>query len=164
MDKFECSQSADCDLPPCHEKITALHRYWLAIRPPSLLPGRQHVDPAAIPALLPCIRLYDVFRDPWRFRYRLVGTELVRYMGRDPTGSWFGEAGADASKSFRDLVFVASGNGLSYHRGFPVHSAEHKDHLLSERILLPLARNGRDVDMILGYTVHHAATTSRRVA
>jgi hypothetical protein len=164
MEQFECSQPADGELPPCHENIITIHRYWLGIRPPSLLPGRQHLDPAAIPSLLPCIRLYDVFRDPWRFRYRLVGTELVRYMGRDPTGTWFGGDGSDASKSFRDLVLVASGNGLCYHRGFPVHSAQHKDRLKSERILLPLARNGRDIDMILSYTVHHPIRAARRVA
>ncbi len=166
MDKFACSQAAELDLPPCHDKIAAVYRYWRSVCPgDGALPGRQHFDPAAIPALLPCIRLYDVFRDPWRFRYRLVGTELVRQLGRDLTGTWFGEGVSDAatSKSYCDLVFVASGQGLSYHRGYPVFTNPHKNHLTAERILLPLAKNGRDVDMILGLSVLHAAA-ARRVA
>ena len=157
MEPFECNFPLDAPPPPCDAKIAALHRYWCGIRPADALPGRQHLDPADIPALLPTIRLYDVHRDPWRFKYRLVGTELVRMLGHDPTGSWFdGTLGKDgATHSHADLVFVAEGRGISYRRGFPLHFLPHKDHLTSERILLPLARNGSDVDIVLGFTVHH---------
>jgi len=164
MEKFASSQALDLDLPTCHDRVAAIHRYWRSIRPADgALPGRQHFDPAAIPQLLPCIRLYDVHRDPCRFRYRLVGTELVRAVGRDLTGQWYGAdaPGFETSKTFGDLVFVASGGGLSYHRGYPLIVCPHKDHLTSERILLPLARNGADVDMILGFSVLHAATGRR---
>ncbi len=166
MEKFECSQAPELDLLPCDRRIAAVLSYWRSLRPADgALPGRQHFDPASISSLLPCLRLYDVHCDPWRFRYRLVGTELVRCLGRDPTGRWFGAdvPDAEASKSFCDLVFVASGQGLSYHRGYPVYTKAHKNHLTSERILLPLARNGHDVDMILGLSVFHAAA-ARRVA
>ncbi|HUK60818.1 MAG TPA: PAS domain-containing protein [Stellaceae bacterium] len=166
MDKFACSQAPELDLPRCHEKIAGILAYWRSLRPgPGVFPGRQHFDPAAVAPLLPCIRLYDVFREPWRFRYRLVGTELVRHLGRDLTGTWFGENVPDEaqSKSYRDLVFVASGKGLSYHRGYPAYTQAHKDHLSAERILLPLAKNGHDVDMILGLSVLHAAV-ARQVA
>jgi hypothetical protein len=167
MEKFDCNQGLAEDLPHCNAKIAALHRYWRTIRPATApLPGRQHFDPAAVPSLLPCMRLYDVHRDPWRFRYRLVGTELVRILGRDFTGTWFGDGRPEAfaSKSYRDLVFVASGQGIAYHRGYPLYASEDKDHLAAERILLPFARNGSDVDMILGFTVQHAGTIARRVA
>jgi hypothetical protein len=166
MEKIACSQAAELDLPPCHEKIAAIFGYWRSLRPGQrAFPGRQHFDPAAIPKLLPCIRLYDVFRDPWRFRYRLVGTELAHHLGRDLTGTWCGEDIPDfaQTKSYRDLVFVASGQGLSYHRGYPAYTKEHKNHLTAERILLPLAKNGRDVDMVLGLSVLHAVA-ARRVA
>jgi hypothetical protein len=167
MDKYACSQAPELELPQCHEMIATILRYWREVRPGAgLFPGRQHFDPAAVTKLLPWVRLYDVFRDPLRFRYRVIGTELVRHLGRDPTGTWFGDDVPDAaqSKAYRDLVFVASGNGLSYHRGYPVFTKEHKDHLTAERILLPLAKNGRDVDMILGLSVLHAAATTRQVA
>lgn len=170
MEPFECNFSLDAPLPLADAKITVLHRYWCGIRPGgTLMPGRQHLDPGDIPALLPSIRLYDVHRDPWRFRYRLVGTEIVRMLGRDPTGSWFDDALAQLSttSSRTDLVFVAEGRGISYRRGFPLHFLPDKNHLRSERILLPLARNGSDVDIVLGFTVFHhvpAVVRSRRPA
>ncbi|HXQ52909.1 MAG TPA: PAS domain-containing protein [Stellaceae bacterium] len=162
MEPFECSMALDAELPPCDERIAQLHRYWRAIRPEgSLFPGRQHFDPAAVPHLLPTIRLYDVHRDPWRFRYRLMGTELVRLIGRDPTGTWYHDhrPTQQPTQSDRDLVFVAEGRGICYRRGFPLQIATGKEHLSSERILLPLARDGRVVDMVLGFTVHHPAPT-----
>ncbi len=158
MERFECTVALDDTLPPCDERITTIHRYWRSIRPPgAVMPGRQHFDPAAVPRLLPIIRLYDVHRDPWRFRYRLVGTELVRTVGRDFTGRWFDEMApaGHASRSYANLVFVASGQGLCYRRGFPVFTVVEKDHLTAERILLPLARDGCTVDIILALTVLH---------
>jgi hypothetical protein len=158
MEPFECNFSLGAPPPPCDAKIAVLHRYWCDIRPIGApIPGRQHLDPADIPALLPTIRLYDVHRDPWRFKYRLVGTGLVRMFGRDPTGSWFddGFAQAGGTHSHADLVFVAEGRGISYRRGFPPHFLPRKNHMTSERILLPLARNGSDVDIVLGFTVFH---------
>lgn len=170
MEPFECNFAFAAALPQCDARIAALHRYWSDIRPGAdAMPGRQHLDPADIPALLPAIRLYDVHRDPWRFKYRLVGTELVRVLGHDPTGSWFDDTLAKdgGAHSQADLVFVAEGRGISYRRGFPLHFLPHKSHLTSERILLPLARNGSDVDIVLGFTVHHhvpAVLRSRRAA
>lgn len=158
MERFECTLALEDELPPCDEQIIRMHRYWRDIRPAgSLMPGRPHLDPAAIPRLLPTIRLYDVHRDPWRFRYRLVGTELVRTLGRDPTGTWYHEnvECAESTRSHADLVFVAEGKGICYRRGFPLQLAPNKDHVSSERILLPLARDGTVVDMVLGFTVYH---------
>lgn len=158
MQRFECALTLDEALPACDPKIAAIHAYWRSIRPAGArMPGRQHFDPAALPRLLPLIRLYDVFRDPWRFRYRLMGSELVRLVGRDLTGQWFtaGMPGTRSWHSFENLVFVAAGSGLSYHRGFSIFSAADKDHLTLERILLPLARDGTTVDIVLALSVHH---------
>lgn len=168
MERFECTLQLDAELPPCDEQIALIHRYWQDIRPSGwAMPGRPHLDPAAIPRLLPALRLYDVHRDPWRFRYRLVGTELVRMLGRDLTGTWYHDnvAHAERTQSHADLVFVGEGRGKAYRRGFPLELAPAKDHMTSERILLPLARDGRTVDMVLGFTVYHTVPSMlRRVA
>lgn len=167
MERFECTLALDGDLPPADEQVVRMHRYWREIRPAGrLIPRRRDFDPAAVPRLLPAIRLYDVERDPWRFRYRLVGTELVRMLGRDPTGTWYDEnvPHAQATRSHADLVFVGEARGLCYRRGFPLALAPLKDHVTSERILLPLSEDGRQVDMVLGFTVYHAAPRVRRAA
>ncbi len=147
-----------------------MHAYWRGIQPPDApLPGRQHFDPAEIPQLLPTIRLYEVHRAPWRFRYRLVGTEIARIIGRELTGTWMNDRLADFEQSSvgRTLIFIAEGRGFSYYRGQPIFQVTNKDHLSSEGVLLPLARNGRDVDMILALSVYHAvngAVIRRRTA
>src|SRR3546814_7649374 len=85
-------------------KIKALYDYWQSIRPNDLaLPGRRHFDPLDIPELLPNIWMLDVKRDPLRFRFRLIGTEIVRFTGRDSTGQWLDEVypGYAESDAFR---------------------------------------------------------------
>ncbi len=98
-------------------------------------------------------------RDPWRFKYRLVGTELVRMVGYDATGQWLDEtlAKIKGGDNFDDLTFVAEGRGLSYRRGFAPLLLPEKNHLASERIVLPLARNGSDIDILLGFDLSQRA-------
>ncbi len=158
MEAFQCNQSLDAPLPECDARIEALYSYWRGIRPGGPdLPGRQHLDPTDIPKFLPTIWLCDVHRDPWRFKYRLFGTELVRMVGYDPTGQWLDEtlAKVNGAVNYDDLSFVAEGRGLSYRRGFAPLLLPEKNHLASERIVLPLARNGSDVDILLGFSVYH---------
>ena len=70
-----------------HPKVSALYEYWKSITPdPGRLPGRQHLDPADIPTLLPNIWLLDVLEAPLRFRYRLIGTEINRRRFSAKTG------------------------------------------------------------------------------
>lgn len=54
-------------------------------------PRRVDFDPAAFPRALSGITIFDVERDPWRFRVRLVGTRIVEDTGRDTTGVYLDE-------------------------------------------------------------------------
>tara|TARA_R110000787_G_C13438928_1_gene446243 strand:- start:3536 stop:3955 length:420 start_codon:yes stop_codon:yes gene_type:complete len=55
------------------------------------MPTRPEFDPAAIVRYLPYVTLVDVFQDPARFRYRLIGTGITEIAGRDATGEWLNE-------------------------------------------------------------------------
>ena len=138
-------------------RVRQLYAYWLSIHPAGGgLPGRQHVDPAAISGLLPGIWLVDVQREPLRFRYRLVGTNHVAVIGRDLTGQWIDEAHASFLPSAAYAQFVAA-----VERGEPGYRSGHpfiivpKDYLTMERLILPLARDGTNVDMLLAISVYH---------
>jgi hypothetical protein len=65
-------------------RIHRLHAYWLHQRDKrgGLLPQRGDIAPDQIKDLLPNIMIVDVERDPMRFRYRLVGTRVVRIQRR----------------------------------------------------------------------------------
>jgi hypothetical protein len=143
-------------LPLCDARLGDLYRYWLMIRPaPDLIPGREHLEPTEIPqVVLPWIWLADVHRNPLRFRYRLIGTGLVAAMGSDATGHWF----EDVHPPFRqpghypEYVAAAENRKISLYRGPPIYSVT-PDWNSLERLILPMARNGRDVDMLLGAVV-----------
>src|SRR5262245_24319768 len=61
-----------------HPMVQRFYDYWLSVAPPDRLPGRQHIAPEDLIPLLPRLWLLDVYRDPLRFRYRLVGTAVVK--------------------------------------------------------------------------------------
>ena len=146
----------EAGLANAHPRILQAYRYWRSIHPAQGLPGRQHVDPMAMRDLLPFVWLLDVQREPIRLRYRLVGTAIVRLVGKDHTGAWLDEA---HPYIVGDDRFVARWSDAiesrrpSWRRGKPILFLLHRDFAEVENIYLPLARNATDVDMILAYTV-----------
>lgn len=143
-----------------HPRIAALHRYWQQIAPVGRLPGREHFDPAAVPRLLPHLWLMDVLRAPLRFRWRLVGTEAQA--GKLPLrpGDLLDAhlEGEELERAATVLREVVESRQPSWARGRPV--MPHAPTVLSlERVILPLARDGSTVDMLLGATVYDWAET-----
>lgn len=150
----------------CDQRITALYRYWQMKRPGAgLLPGRQHIWPAEVPGLLRYVWLCDVEREPLRFRYRLIGSTISYLMSRDETGAWLDEAheNFESSPAYRDFVAAVETAAGVYYKGKPLFHLE-KDYIAMERLLLPMARNGYDVDMLLGITLYEAAAADATTA
>jgi hypothetical protein len=134
--------------------VGRLYEHWRAIHPAQGLPGRQHFDPLQVPQLLPWIWLVDVHREPLRFKFRLYGTQHIVPSGGDHTGKWIDEAYPNfvASDVYADYVLVAEKGVPSYRKGnASYHAPEYKE---LERVMLPLAGDGRTVDMILAITVY----------
>ncbi len=146
--------SIDILLPTsCCDQIRRLVRYWQRIRPVGGLPSRRDVDPTAIPDLLPHLWMLDVFRDPWRFRFRLVGTAIVAHAGRDSTGRWCDEvypdfAATDAFRYMRDCAEI----GRPLFRTAPLLGNRDRVYRQAQRIYLLLANDGVTTDIILSMT------------
>lgn len=148
-------------LPPdADERLHRLHAYWNGLRPaPDLLPGRQHFDPVDIPALLPYLWLLDVSRDPLRFRYRLSGTELVKAMGADFNGKYLDEIRGDFANTTTGLQHaeVVRTGAPAFREGWPtLHQG--MEFRWMQRLVLPLARDGKTVDIVLGIGVYDDQT------
>jgi hypothetical protein len=146
-----------------HPTLKGVYDHWVSIHPPGRLPGRQHLDPSAIARLLPNIFLVDVCRDPLRFRYRLIGTEYVRLIGRDVTNAFLDEV----HPGFHDLILrqyeETSLHGRpAYRKGPIMYTGTDERYLGMERVIMPLARNGVDVEMILGAVVYIPASKQPR--
>lgn len=139
-----------------HPKVRTLYEHWLSIHPGGgHLPGRRQFDPMAVGHLLPHIMLLDVEGRPPRFRYRVVGTRMVDALGGDFTGRWLDEAHARSGgkPQFPAYARVVEEGAPEWRRG-PPHFASYIDKCTGmERVFLPLASNGTDVDMILTIAV-----------
>ena len=130
-------------------RLTRLYEYWWARRRSDLPPRRRDLDPIDLPGLLPILHLIDVMWRPLRFRHRLVGTEIVRHMGRDVTGrvldeSLYGPATNEILDSLTSLAMERRPYGrqarLDWHG---------RQWLAIESVELPLVDDDGQVTMIL---------------
>jgi hypothetical protein len=90
-------------------QVKALHDWWMAHRGGADIPDRSMLWPGDILKLLPSIFIAELERDPFRIRYRLVGTRAVALTGYDFTGRYLDEMqGEDAqvpwSEHYRTVV------------------------------------------------------------
>ncbi|NNG06035.1 MAG: PAS domain-containing protein [Inquilinus sp.] len=145
------------DFVDSHPRFRHLHDYLVARAPKNGLPGRQHIDPTDIPHLLAALSFVDVERDgdSLAFRYRLVGTTCAEALGSDPTGRLVD----DSHPSGYGCEIVAHMTEITERRqpGFGQFtvSLPGREHSGYSRIYFPLARNGSDVDMLVGVHAHH---------
>jgi hypothetical protein len=147
------------DMSGWNRRVVEMYRYWESCRPPGGgLPGRQHIDPLAIPHLLPQLSLVDVVRNPIRLRYRLVGTRIDQMYGHPLTGRWMGEAHPRAiveGAGFARYIRAAETGQASWRRGRPLFWYDKVAEI--ENVVLPLARDGSGVDMLLIHTRFYAS-------
>lgn len=133
-----------------HPAHVRLYENWSSKITTAALPGRQNIEPLEIPDLLSAIALIDVVREDGacRFRYRLAGTEIGIRAERDPTGKFFedlyeGEYLKKANSTYRGIV--DTGAPFASSRKFPLEEG----YLSYDRLILPLASDGKQVDMLI---------------
>jgi hypothetical protein len=98
--------------------------------------------------LLGRINLIDVLHQPLRLRWRLHGSEVVRYVGRDLTGRFLHDIGRP---EFRQRA------ELEYHGAIEQRAPQCFTHqgILDERpfsyelLVLPLSDDDREINMLL---------------
>ncbi len=74
-----------------------LYRYWCEKRGSCAIPSRWDINPAEIPALLPYISIVQKVEED--FRFRLVGSAVVRQFGRELTGDVVGAHVSNAAEA-----------------------------------------------------------------
>jgi hypothetical protein len=142
-----------------HPLVRRFYEYWRDVAPPGRLPGRQHIAPENIVPLLSRLWILDVFRDPLRFRYRLVGTDITRSVQRELTGQWLDEAQPESLRNvnLRDRYrFILETGQATWRRG-PTLWDRDPNHRIVENCLAPLATDGETVDKIIAVSVIYDA-------
>lgn len=131
-----------------HEELFA---YWCSLREGARLPSRRDIDPGGMKRLLPTVSLIDVSHDPLEFRMRLAGTGLYGVYGREITGKRLSEVYNQAACDYWRVELgkvAAEGRPAAGMHSLAWRGASHLSILW---LRLPLASDGRRVDMILGF-------------
>ena len=142
-----------------HPAVSRFYEYWRDVAPPGRLPGRQHIAPEDIVPLLSRLWMLDVFRDPLRFRYRLVGTDMTRSLQQELTGQWLDEAQPESVRNVNlcdRYRFILDTGQATWRRGATMwlHDPNHR---IVENCLAPLATDGETVDKIIAFSVLYDA-------
>jgi len=132
-------------------ELQELLAYWGTLRRGPGLPRRADIDPVGFKRLLPTISLINVDPETGDYSLRLAGTGLYSVYGGEITGKRLTDVySAPAAEYWRkelDKVVLERRPQVGQH-SLAWRGAGHMSLLW---LRLPLASNGRDVDMILGY-------------
>lgn len=132
-------------------RFVRMRDYLAGVAPPGKLPGRQHIDPLAIRALLSFTNLVDVERKDGniRFRFRLIGTLQSTAAGREISGRYLEDAVLPEyfERIRGNMMAVLETREAVYDRFGMPHPG--RDFIDTERVYFPLARDGENVDMLL---------------
>jgi hypothetical protein len=137
----------------CAPTLARLHELWESKRTMDALPARAAFDPVEFRPWLGRLGLLDVLPgalpDGADFSYRLVGTGLVAQAGRDLTGERVSNASltADIPAALVNLRAICANRAPRW-RNDLVLSID-GTRMAGERLYLPLASDGENVDMIL---------------
>ena len=130
------------------ERLRQVYSYWASKIVGGRLPSRASIDPVEIPRLLPYVFLVDVEREPQRFRFRLVGTQICAWGGRDATGLYtdepaFGPHGAALTRQYAEVV--------ARHRALYTEqpaARPDRNYIFYHKVVLPLSADGVHVNML----------------
>jgi hypothetical protein len=131
--------------------LAAVYDFYVSRRGRRPMPSRVDIDPLEMPRfVLPYLTLLDVVDGGARFRWRLTGTEVVSYFGRDATGR-FGEdvLSGDHLAFANSLVAHVCRCRLPVYAHVVFHWPEART-MAASRLYLPLGDEAAGVTQILG--------------
>ena len=150
------------------DRLLLAATYWSLIRGDRDYPLRTDLDPGAMPpGILPWICLIEVSEG--RYRYRLVGTGLREYVGRDVTGDYV--ENLSSSEEYNDyalgLLEEIRETGLCLYS--KVATQLGNETRTTNRLLAPMSKHGDEIDMFLccqtfdklkDFTLHNVLTAA----
>lgn len=148
------------------DALRALLSYWRdkTRERGGVLPARRDLRPDEMVSFLRNVSLINVYDNPRRFQFRLVGTGIVAAMGRETTSLWVNEAVfADrTSKVSAFFSLPAETRNPAYAAGRYTVSPTGRE-LQFETVLAPLSSDGSSIDMLLGGLVGETLQRDERI-
>jgi hypothetical protein len=135
---------------PRDPRTKALYEYWDGLRQGRTMPARADIDPTRIPGLLPYIIMYDV-TPGGGYTIRLVGEEVVGFVGRNATGSPAGAVMPPRSAEMMIAILDAvTRERAPKFRAGKAHWRPEREYRDFEACFLPLSADGETVNIVLG--------------
>lgn len=131
----------------------AFFAYWDSKRQGRKMPARRDLDPIEMKNWLPGIQLIDVFENPRKLVYRLVGQVEVEMRGFNHAGHEVANAFFAVSKeeALRNYNLTIDGGWMVY--DWARYAAAGGFQVSQETIFLPLSEDGHRVNMVITFTV-----------
>lgn len=150
-DQFRVLSAAELDRFTCRSRIVeTMLAYWRSTCFGRDLPRRDDIDPAALKSILPQVMLADLSYQPFRVRYRLVGTGVVEHTKLDFTGQFADEIlfqeddGIDWTNCYRQVA-EARRPGFGISHWVPANSFVQ----WTEFIICPLSEDGTRISQCI---------------
>ena len=137
------------------ERLDGFYRYWLSKKDLDGIVRKKSIHPWEIKEMLPYLMIIEALPTiggdtPWRFHYRLAGTEHLRRNGLELTGRWLDEVQPKRVLAFWTKVFTTQ-----LASGIPGYCAVYgsikgKEYQTYKRVMCPISLNGTSVDALMG--------------
>ena len=131
--------------------LQKLYQYWLEKRGTVLAPKRTDMDPVDLVFILPSLYIIEVIGPPYRFRFRLAGTGLVKEYGGELTGKFADEIDLDGKSGELILAEYEKAVRDAHPIAAKWHYVKNDGRELQyEHLVLPLSSDGKNIDMLFG--------------
>lgn len=143
------------DRDDIHPDLARLHDFWRTECGGAVPVPRNLIDPVRLPAkILPGFAIIEILRDPTDFRYRLLGTNLTQFFGRDSTGKLFSEIDypqPQGERLKRYFELVANNDTIVYRE--TTADWANRDYVSIASMFFPGTSNGDGTDLIIGAVI-----------
>lgn len=130
--------------------IPEVEAYWNGLRGARHMPKREEIDPVSLARHLPYISTVELHYDPFRVRYRLIGTELTRMFDEDFTNRWLDETGwSEEAITLNRLIYEKVAEARAPLYGLSLLDWQGRPDHVFEWALFPLSKDDCRVDHCL---------------
>ncbi|MDP6876159.1 MAG: PAS domain-containing protein [Alphaproteobacteria bacterium] len=150
----ETWRKSDPDLNFDDQRLFDLVQYWHGKRGSRVMPARQEIDVLELKLHLGRIHITELEYEPFRMRYRLIGSISTGIVGRDMTGRYFDEIYPPEILAGMHDVYGWIAENRKPLRGYGSAIFANKSTYTFETVNLPLSDDGEVVNMVVGEIIY----------
>lgn len=134
-------------------RLRILLSYWAMAAANGPMPTKDIVDPGKLGDLMGWLFLYQVERDPMRFRYLVYAPKIARRIGFDLTGLYVHDHPSEEAREAIGGLLTAVATTAQPHRGASRRVMLDHD-IVTEAVVLPLAGPSGAIDHLLALQIY----------